>query len=349
MTTTIDVIDPADLLPDDGPCTEPEARALVHKAASAAVQFEDAMREIFRRRAWEPLGYSNPQDLILGEFKDSLHNPRTGKPYGRAHIYRMARTALFLYEVASRTGVDAAELDIAEKALRAARANGVDDVAMLEQIEQKVIEASSDGPPSSERVQDIIDDVVDVAAGRLAAQLAEDDIANEVDTREDGEQKDHGATGPTPPTSDPRPQDGDSTQPTDTTDWPNRDPHPERDAAEPGSNEAKPDPFDAFINQKPGALAPQGGTSWADAVASAGDFIDFTNTLRTITQLGELLPAVRDVETKLPEFLDACDDTELTAFSELLDDVDLILTDLPAIRSAVRAVQEAAQERAEEA
>ena len=80
MTTTIDVIDPADMLPAvDGPCTEPEARALVHKAASAAVQFEDAMREIFRRRAWEPLGYSNPQDLILGEFKDSLQNPRTGK------------------------------------------------------------------------------------------------------------------------------------------------------------------------------------------------------------------------------------------------------------------------------
>lgn len=350
MTTTIDVIGPADLLPDDGPCTEPEARALVHKAASAAVQFEDAMREIFRRKAWEPLGYSNPQDLILGEFKDSLQNPRTGKPYGRAHIYRMARTALFLYEVASRTGVDAAELDIAEKALRAARANGVDDVAMLEQIEQKVIEASSDGPASSERVQDIIDDVVDVAAGRLAAQLADDDVANEVDTEtEDGGQGGRGASGPPPPTSDPRPQDGESTQPTDTTDWPNRDPHPERETAERASNGAKPDPFDAFANQKAGALAPQGGTSWADAVASAGDFIDFTNTLRTITQLGELLPAVQDVESKLPEFLDACDDTELTAFSEVLDDVDLILADLPAIRSAVRAIQEAAQERAEEA
>ncbi|KIM16465.1 hypothetical protein QV65_13825 [Rhodococcus erythropolis] len=112
MSSEVDTIDDRDVVdPNAGPCTEEEARQLVREVAEAAVRFEDAMQQIFRRRAWEPLGYDNPQDLILGEFKDGgLTNPRTGKPYGRARIYRMARTARFFHEVASRAGVDATGL-----------------------------------------------------------------------------------------------------------------------------------------------------------------------------------------------------------------------------------------------
>ncbi|WKN60369.1 hypothetical protein HJ581_0042285 [Rhodococcus opacus] len=156
------------------------------------------MQQIFRRRAWEPLGYDNPQDLILGEFKDgSLINPRTGKPYVRAHIYRMARTALFLHEVSSRTGVDATELDVAEKALRAARENGADDVTMLTQIENRVIAAADSGEqPDSEAVQEIVESVIAEAAGRAPAPaVTEEPIPSGVSDADDAS---GGATPATP-------------------------------------------------------------------------------------------------------------------------------------------------------
>ncbi|MFC4604506.1 DUF6884 domain-containing protein [Rhodococcus kronopolitis] len=99
-----------------------------------------------------------------------LTNPRTGKPYGRAHIYRMARTALFLHEVSPRAGVDATELDVAERALRAACENGVDDVAMLAQIEDRVIAVAENGEqPDGKAVQEIVKSVIDEAAGRTPA------------------------------------------------------------------------------------------------------------------------------------------------------------------------------------
>ena len=53
------------------------------------------------------------------------------------------------------------------------------------------------------------------------------------------------------------------------------------------------------------------------------------------------------VAEKLAEFLDACDDSELTASSETLDDLDMLLREVSQIREAIRAVQEGAQERAE--
>lgn len=290
--TAIDTIDDHDVVDQHaGPCTEEEARELVREVAEAAVRFEDAMQQIFRRRAWEPLGYDNPQDLILGEFKDGgLTNPRTGKPYGRAHIYRMARTALFLHEVASRTGVDATELDVAEKALRAARENGVDDVTMLTQIENRVIEATENGEqPDGDAVQEIVDSVIAESAGRAPApsETTSDDV--------------------------------------------NMD-----------------DPFGGFGAQAAGSMAPDGGVSWAEALGAADDFIRFTDTLRLINDIGRKLPEVSQVRDKLPEFLDACDDSELNAFSEALDDVDLLLQDIPQIREAIRAIQECADERAAE-
>lgn len=363
MTSTIDTVEGIEIMPGgkDG-CTESEARELIQRAATAAVQFEDAIREILRRRAWEPLGYATPQDLILGEFKDGgLQNPRTGKPYGRAHIYRMARTALFLYEVAARTGVDPGELDIAEKALRAAHANGIDDAAMLKQIEQGVSDASTDGPADPDTVQTIIDKVVDTASGRLVSDPdpapttldPPDDAAQTVaPAADDAAPPAVGERTPASPTPTPPGRQGGDPEPEDTSDWPNKDPHPERntDPAEDGDGDGdSADPYGAFTGQKSGSMAPSGGTTWNDALASANAFIDFTEKLRTIKKLGDLLPSLQDVEGKLPEFLDACDDSELTNFSEALDDVDLILRDLPAFRSAVRAIQECAQDRAEEA
>lgn len=347
MTSAIDTIDDHDVVDQNaGPCTEEEARELVREVAEAAVRFEDAMQQIFRRRAWEPLGYANPQDMILGEFKDGgLINPRTGKPYGRAHIYRMARTALFLHEVATRTGVDATELDVAEKALRAARENGVDDVTMLTQIEDRVIAAADSGEqPDGDAVQEIVESVIAEAAGRAPAP-SEGQAAADV-----GESAGQPAVGPAADAPAPAPAapaaagDGD-----DPTDWPNVDPHHERDTATAAGDDINvDDPFGAFGAQAAGSMAPDGGASWAEALASADDFIRFTDTLRAINDIGRKLPEVSQVADKLPEFLDACDDSELTAFSEALDDVDLILQDLPKIREAIRAIQECTDERAAE-
>ncbi|MGO4201953.1 hypothetical protein AB4Z09_09350 [Rhodococcus sp. TAF43] len=74
------------------------------------------------------------------------------------------------HEVASRTGVDATELDVAEKALRAARENGVDDVTMLTQIENRVIEATENGErPDGDAVQEIVESVIAESAGRAPA------------------------------------------------------------------------------------------------------------------------------------------------------------------------------------
>ena len=347
MSSAIDTIDDHDVVDQNaGPCTEEEARELVREVAEAAVRFEDAMQQIFRRRAWEPLGYDNPQDLILGEFKEGgLTNPRTGKPYGRAHIYRMARTALFLHEVASRTGVDATELDVAEKALRAARENGVDDVTMLTQIEGRVIEATENGEqPDGDAVQEIVDSVIAESAGRAPApsETTDDAPAAAPESATD--------SAPSPEAPMPAPastgsataaENGD-----DPTDWPNADPHQERDTA--GDDVNVDDPFGGFGKQAAGSMAPEGGVSWAEALGAADDFIRFTDTLRYINDIGRKFPEVSQVRDKLPEFLDACDDSELNAFSEALDDFDLILQDLPQIREAIRAIQECADERAAE-
>ncbi|MDH6284313.1 hypothetical protein [Prescottella agglutinans] len=351
MTSAIDTIDDHDVVDQNaGPCTEEEARELVREVAEAAVRFEDAMQQIFRRRAWEPLGYANPQDLILGEFKDGgLINPRTGKPYGRAHIYRMARTALFLHEVASRTGVDATELDVAEKALRAARENGVDDVTMLTQIEDRVIEATENGEqPDGDAVQEIVDSVIAESAGRAPApsETTDDMPAGASAAAPDASAAPVG--GPEAPASAPASSgpttaadDGD-----DPTDWPNADPHHERDTT--GDDVNIDDPFGGFGAQAAGSMAPEGGVSWAAALAGADDFIRFTDTLRYINDVGRKLPEVSEVRDKLPEFLDACDDSELNAFSEALDDLDLLLQDIPQIREAIRAIQECTDERAAE-
>lgn len=348
MSSAIDTLDDHDVVdPNAGPCTEEEARELVREVAEAAVRFEDAMQQIFRRRAWEPLGYDNPQDLILGEFKDGgLINPRTGKPYGRAHIYRMARTALFLHEVSSRTGVDATELDVAEKALRAARENGVDDVTMLTQIENRVIAATESGEqPDGEAVQGIVESVIAEAAGRKPPGDAVGDADSAVHSARAGEMDGPPAalsaeSGDQLSDVPNHPGSGD-----DPTDWPNSDPHHERDTASDTVNVD--DPFGGFGAQSAGSMAPDGGVSWAEALAGADDFIRFTDTLRLINDMGRKLPEVSEVAEKLPEFLDACDDSELTAFSEQLDDVDILVQDIPRIREAIRAIQESAQERAE--
>jgi hypothetical protein len=55
----------------------------------------------------------------------------------------------------------------------------------------------------------------------------------------------------------------------------------------------------------------------------------------------------RGSDVTTAEFLDACDDSELTAPSETLDDLDMLLREISQIREAFRGTEEGAQERAE--
>ncbi|APE12611.1 hypothetical protein BO226_24965 (plasmid) [Rhodococcus sp. 2G] len=58
--------------------------------------------------------------------------------------------------------------------------------------------------------------------------------------------------------------------------------------------------------------------------------------------------AVVGIGCRLPGGVDSMDDLwELTAFSEALDDLDMLLRKIPQIREAIRAIQECAQERTE--
>nr|AIU93673.1 hypothetical protein LRS1606.239 [Rhodococcus sp. NS1] len=55
----------------------------------------------------------------------------------------------------------------------------------------------------------------------------------------------------------------------------------------------------------------------------------------------------RGSDVTTAEFLDACDDSELTASSETLDDLDMLLREISQFREAFRGTEEGAQERAE--
>ncbi|NLE82745.1 MAG: hypothetical protein GX610_24860, partial [Rhodococcus sp.] len=164
----IDVLDPDIRSADEGPCSPEEARALIGKAIDAADTFQSTMRELFRRRAHEALGYPTPREMLLGEFKGSLINPRTGAPYGDSHVHRMARVAWLTWAVAERTGIDMTELDIPERPLREI-SQGVDRVGdrdLVDRIADRVEEVSRGKRATADDVSGVIDDVVNEAAGR---------------------------------------------------------------------------------------------------------------------------------------------------------------------------------------
>lgn len=65
---------------------------------------------------------------------------------------------------------------------------------------------------------------------------------------------------------------------------------------------------------------------------------DFTRTLQEIISIGERLPQVAAVEAKLPEFLDALDDSELAGFKSLLSRTTEFLDAAESAKRAIDAV-----------
>lgn len=322
---------------DDGPCSIAEAEALVERAIQAAETFYDTIHEIIRRQAWVPLGYPNPAELMLRKLGDTTINPVTGKPYSRAHVHRMSRVAWMLWAISSRTGVDPGDLTIPEKTLRDLPGGAKGDPALVNLIERRVTEAARDGNASPDNVQDVIDttvaeaingadddDFVDSRGGPLQSLQADglsegsggDRQGRASSPRGDGfgddfDEDDEGADGGTGGPATP-------------------------------AQDAFSDGYDDFDEDD----APD--TDANVTLKRMRDSMGFMKNLDDIDQIGQKLPEVANVKSKLPEFLDIIDDEELETFKAKLVNCHTVLERLSQAMEAIDATVEEVDLRLED-
>jgi hypothetical protein len=110
-------------------CTKQEAEQLVADAVSHANGLLDNMHDIYRRKAWIPLGFHTVGDLMKSPMiAEKILNPMTGAPYSRQHLHRIATAANLQNAIAVAAGVDIADITVDEKKLRELKAAGVADV-----------------------------------------------------------------------------------------------------------------------------------------------------------------------------------------------------------------------------
>lgn len=161
-------------------CSAQEATDLVAKVKDALAQFDDAIQAIIRLRAWEPLGYPSPRELVLGEF-GPIEDPEASGRVSRVHAYRLARLAMFMYGLSQRLGDDEVALEVSERALRSvpAGAGGENDMQILERIEERVDEVG--GEVSSEQAQEFVNEELQKARQEIAAHGSLDGTGEDPD------------------------------------------------------------------------------------------------------------------------------------------------------------------------
>ncbi|UTM40081.1 hypothetical protein MX572_25890 (plasmid) [Rhodococcus pyridinivorans] len=320
----LDVLDPDVRSASEGPCSPEEARALISKAIDAADTFQSTMRELFRRRAHEALGYPTPREMLLGEFKGSLINPRTGAPYGDSHVHRMARVAWLTWAVAERTGVDMTELAIPERPLREI-SPGVDragDRDLVDRIADRVADVARSKRATADDVSEVIDEVINEAAGRTPRRERDpDDTRPEVPEGNFTSIQGEGEFGGRAVS----PRNGSKTGFDDDVDGDYDDGAPGRPAGSgrvpAGTGGAAADAFgdpSDFVPPTPPGMADGALLDMGAAMAALREHGDFVRTLEDINAIGERLPTVTAVRDKLPDFLDAVDDSELHSFKQQL-------------------------------
>ncbi|MDN5757152.1 MAG: hypothetical protein L0H59_01265 [Tomitella sp.] len=321
--------------PGSGPCSPDEARSLIVKAATAADTFASTMQELFRRRAHEALGYPTPRAMLLGEFKGSLINPSTGKPYSDAHVHRMARVAWLTWAIAERTGVDMADLEIPERTLReipSGRGRG-GDRDVVDKIASRAADLAENGRASADDVSGVIDDVVNEEAGRTPPTPRRP--VEDGDEGADGALSDADGAGAGPAAGGSQPHDYDGYSGTADADAESdADAGPTSDAA--GAGGAAVDAFGAAPD--PLAATSSNGMDMQAAMAALREHGDFTRVLQEINVIGEQLPTVTAVQDKLPGFLDAVDDDELHAFRAQLVETKDFITKAADAKAAIDAV-----------
>lgn len=141
-------------------CTAEEAQALVETARNSIRAMDEAMNEILRVRAWEPLGYDDPMTFWKKEF-----GPTSG--LSRNHVYRTGRVLAVLYGLTQRIGDAALTLDITERHLRGLEAGQHE--AFMDAVGDAV---PDDGTASKEKVQKIFDEKLTEAKENAAREKA---------------------------------------------------------------------------------------------------------------------------------------------------------------------------------
>lgn len=143
----VDVLAPAE------PCTREEAEKLVTSAVTHANGLLENLNEIWRRHAWEPLGYASIGDLLKSPMVAAkILNPVTSRPYSRAQLYRIANAANFRAAIAEAAEVDIADLAVDERRLRELGAAGLRDVQrdVVEEIDRRQEEYAQQAPAGTD-------------------------------------------------------------------------------------------------------------------------------------------------------------------------------------------------------
>lgn len=299
--------------PNEGPCSREEAQQLIARAIQAADTFQTVMMELFSRKAHVALGYSTPREMLLSEFKDTIINPSTGRPYSDSHLHRMARVAWLAWAIAERTGVDMTELRIPERPLREISSGygGSKDRDLVDEIERRVSDVASDQDAAPDLVDSIINDVLNEASGRAPRSGRDpDSIPPSVpDGDFDSIQGEGEFGGRSASTRAPKPA---------SDDYDGDDLEDDGASAVAAFNGADRTSGEPALPPLPPAAATS-GLDMGAALKRLRESADFTRSLQEIISIGERLPNVIDVEAKLPEFLDAIDDSELQSFKTLLE------------------------------
>lgn len=143
-------------------CTPDEARAMVERTRAAITELDTSLREIVERRAWEPLGYADAKEFVLAELGPTAEGGKS-----RAQAYRLARLAMFFYQLGEAFGDTSPLLDITERSLRAlpAGANGENDEVLVDRLYERI---SALDEPTEEQVKGIWDEEYESARDEIA-------------------------------------------------------------------------------------------------------------------------------------------------------------------------------------
>lgn len=323
--------------PGQGPCSKPEAEALVEKAIAAAETFYDTIVEIIRRQAWVPLGYANPRELMLRSLGGTAINPSTGRPYSRSHVNRMARVSWMLWAISERTGVDPGDLVIPERTLRELGGGQSADLDLVDTISDRVEASIKDRDASPDDVQSILDSALSEAAGGRPGSEGRSEGRSE-GTSADSAEIDDDFDAPEPSR---RPSFGAG----EDDDFDDADDSPAGEGSAPPVSPA----LDAFgtpgDDKGFGDEAPVPTINRSDVLAQMRASATYQQHLEDIREIGSHLPEVATVKSELPEFLDSYDDEELEELKELLEQTRSFVDRAQKAKEAIDAVVAEAQER----
>lgn len=139
-----------------GPTSADQAEKLISKAIKAASTFADVMKQILDRKAWEPLGYNSPRQMIRERFTGQLVNPQTGNPYNDAYVRRMSNSAWMLWSLSELCEVPPSELHVVTGVLAKIPA-GINAEHHQELVDNIIADVRSQDVHTPEEINAIID------------------------------------------------------------------------------------------------------------------------------------------------------------------------------------------------